>query len=405
MKRFAIRTQPPVWSPGAKWVGRQIVLLDILATPMRNRLVPLIAVLGLMICGVAHADDNPKPKAAVFPLSGNTTQDQKDKVGFSLRTKIDRDGHFEPIDGPTMADLAGEKPIDLSTTPETLTALAKDESPVILIWGELNKNGAGFDLKVKICDLRQKDRKPTEIDKAINQPTDLRFVVEEILQSINGIDKFAHPVEESAQNDSASLEAWAHNPNLVVDGDFAKTGSWTGLLRSEKYDVPMGEELPDTDKVVIYKLPDTKKDAPLHHVLAMKLSKDVAESNGLACLSAPMDITPDVRYRLQFKYKSDGPTLHVFVKGYIKKKDISGQLADLQSYECQVPPSGKTGDKWKTVICDLNPQNISGAPTFLKIDLYAYLGAGTVMFDDVQLKAVGEQTRHAVDDAIKPPAP
>jgi hypothetical protein len=375
---------------------------------MRNRWIPAIVVFASIISGITRADDNAKPKAAVFPLSGNTTQDQKDKVGFSLRTKIDRDGHFEPIDGPTMADLAGgagDKPIDLSTTPEALVALAKDEAPVILIWGELNKNGAGFDLKVKVCDLRQKDHKPVEIDKAINQPTDLRFVVEEILQSINGIDKFGHPIEESVQNDSASLEAWAKNPNLVVDGDFAKIGSWTGLLRSEKYDVPMGDALPDTDKVVIYKLPQTKKGAVPHNVLAMKLSTDVAESNGLACLSAPMDITPDVRYRLQFKYKSDGPTLHVFVKGYIKKKDISGQLADLQSYVCQVPPSGKTGDEWKTVICDINPQNVSGSPTFLKIDLYAYLSKGTVMFDDVQLKAVGEQTRHAVDDAIKPPAP
>ena len=384
-------------------------MFESLASYMRNRLTPLIIVLGFVICGISRADDDTKPKAAVFPLSGNTTQDQKDKVGFSLRTKIDRDGHFEPIDGPTMAELAGgagDKPIDLSATPEALIALSKSESPVILVWGELNKNGAGFDLKVKICDLRQKDHKPVEIDKAIDQqkPTDLRFAVEGILQNINGIDKFSHPVEDAVQNDPKSLQAWAANPNLVVDGDFAKTGSWTGLLRSEKYDVPMGDELPDTDKVVIFKLPDAKKGAGPHHVLAMKLSKDVAESNGLACLSAPIDITPDMRYRLQFKYKSDGPTLHVFVKGYIKKKDISGELADLQSYECQVPPSGKTGDQWKTVICDINPQNVSGAPKFLKIDLYAYLSPGTVMFDDVQLKMVGEQTRHAVDDAIKPPA-
>jgi len=365
----------------------------------------LIAIVGLMICKVATADDNAKPKAAVFPLAGDATQDQKAKVGFSLRTKLDRDGHYEPIDGPTMAELAGDKPIDLSATPETLSALATAESPVILIWGELNKNGSRFDLKVKICDLRQKDHKPTEIDKVINQPTDLRFVVEEILQQINGIDKFGHPIEDSVRNDSASLDAWAKNPNLVVNGDFAREDSWRALLRSEVYEPKFSDDLPDTDKVVIYKLPTAKKDAPPHHVLAMKLSKDVAESSGLACLSAPIDITPDVRYRLQFKYKSDGPSLHVFVKGYIRKKDISGQLADLQSYECQVPPSGPTGDEWKTVICDINPQNVSGAPKFLKIDLYAYLTPGTVMFDDVQLKAVGEQTRHAVDDAIKPPAP
>ena len=79
---------------------------------------------------------------------------------------------------------------------------------------------------------------------------------------------------------------------------------------------------------------------------------------------------------------------HVFVKGYIKAKDISGEESDLQSYECQVPPSGQTHGDWKTVICDVNPQNVSGAPKFLKIDLYAYLSPGTVMFDDVQLKNV-----------------
>jgi hypothetical protein len=197
-----------------------------------------------------------------------------------------------------------------------------------------------------------------EIDKAINQPTDLRFAVEDILEKINGIDKFGHPIEDAVQNDSASLQAWAHNPNLMVNGDFAKEESWRALLRSEVYQPTFSDALPDTDKVVIYTLPQTKKDAPAHHVLAMKLSTDVAESNGLACLSAPIDITPDVRYRLQFKYKSDGPSLHVFVKGYIQKKDISGQLANLQSYECQVPPSGKTGGEWKMVICDINPQNV-----------------------------------------------
>jgi hypothetical protein len=287
----------------------------------------------------------------------------------------------------------------LSTGVDALVALSKDESPVILIWGVLNKNGKGFDLKVNVCDLRQKDHKPVEIDKAINQPTDMRFVTEEILQSINGIDKFSHPVEDAVTNDPKSLEAWEKNPNLVVNGDFAKTGSWTALLRSEKYDAPFSDSLPDTDKVVIY------KQSPKHNVLAMKLSKDVAESNGLACLSEPIDIQPDMRYRIQFKYKSDGPTLHVFVKGYYKGKDISKSEADVECYRCQVPPSGKTGDEWKTVVCDINPQNISNPPKFLKIDLYAYLSPGTVQFDDVQLKLVGEQTRHAVDDAIKPPAP
>jgi hypothetical protein len=277
--------------------------------------------------------------------------------------------------------------------------LARDESPVILIWGELNTVGQGYDLRIKTQDLRQKDAKPIEMEKAIKEPTDLRFAIEQILQNVNGVGKFSHPVEDAVTNDAKSLELWTKNPNLVIGGTFEKTGSWTALLRSEKYDAPLSSSLPDTDKVVIYQQP-----AAAHNVLAMKLSKDVAESNGLACLSAPIPIEQHTRYRLQFKYKSDGPTLHVFVKGYIKATDISGKISDLQSYECQVPPSGPTHDKWQTVICDVNPQNVSGAPKFLKIDLYAYLSPGTVMFDDVQLKNIGEQTRHAVDDAIKPPA-
>jgi hypothetical protein len=362
--------------------------------------LPSILLVLLIACSFAKADDLGKPRAAVFPLAGTATADQKDKIGFSLRAKLDRDGHFEPIDGPTMADLTGDKTIDLSAKVDDLISLAKEESPTILIWGELNTRGKAFDLKIKIRDLRQKDPKPAEIDKQINQPTDVRFVIEDILQTINGIGPFAHPVENAVTNDPVSLEAWKKNPNLVINGDFAKEGSWRALLRSEVYEPPMSDTLPATDKVVIYKLKEAGKP---RNVLAMKLSEDVASSNGLACVSAPIDITPDRRYRIQFKYKSDGPFLHVFVKGYIHGKDISKSDADVQSYECQVPPSGPTKGKWETIICDLNPQNVSGSPTFLKIDLYAYLGSGTVMFDDVQLKEVGEQTRHAVDDGIKPP--
>jgi hypothetical protein len=364
---------------------------------------------------IARADDDAKPKVAVFPLAGTATQDQRDKVGFSLRMKLDRDGHFEAIDGPTMIDLAsgGDKPVDLSTPPAALISMSKEESPVILIWGELDAVGSGFDLKVKTLDLRQKDAKPTDLEKPIRQPTDLRFVSEQILETIKGVGTFSHPVENEVTDDPKSLELWKQNPNLVPDGDFAAEGKWIALLRSEKYPAPISDSLPGVDKVVIYKKAsagdgaddDDPATSVKGNVLAMHLSKGVAESNGLACLSAPMDIEPNTRYRIQFRYKSDGPTLHVFVKGYIKGKNIAGEMDDVQDYECQVPPSGATHGQWRTVVCDLNPQNPSGSPKFLKVDLYTYLSPGRVMFSDVQLKAVGSQTRHAVDDAIKPPNP
>ena len=207
---------------------------------MRSRLLVLGILAIASLCTPLRADDD-KPKAAVFPLSGNASQDARDKVGFSLRKKLERDGHFDPIDGPTMAELAGDKPVQLSAKPDELVTMSKDESPVILIWGELNTAGSGFKLTVKTRDLRQKDTAPKLIDKNIAQPTDLRFVIEDVLQSIDSVGKFSHPVEDAVKNDPKSLELWAKNPNLVTDGDFANSGAWTALLRSEKYPAPMSD--------------------------------------------------------------------------------------------------------------------------------------------------------------------
>ncbi|MBV8781099.1 MAG: hypothetical protein JO353_06850 [Phycisphaerae bacterium] len=128
----------------------------------------------------------------------------------------------------------------------------------------------------------------------------------------------------------------------------------------------------------------------------MNLSKDVAESNGLACISDSIPIEPKARYRLQFRYKSDGPTLHVFVKGY---GTVDGEEREL--YRRQVPPSGPTNGKWIVITDDLNPQHGHFAITTLRVDLYAYLKPGLVLFDEVVLKDVGVQTHLTNDEAVK----
>jgi hypothetical protein len=140
------------------------------------------------------------------------------------------------------------------------------------------------------------------------------------------------------------------------------------------------------------------------NVLAMNLSRTAAENNGLACLSESIKIEPKTRYRLSFRYKSDGPKLHVFVKGYTMAKNLEGKLVEREIYRRQVPPTGKTNGEWVTIVDELNPQHPAYPVQYLKVDLYAYLHPGMVMFDDVVLKAVGAQTRVAKDKAIKPPA-
>lgn len=364
--------------------------------------INLIAILGASI--ISRAAE--KPKVAVFPLGGDAPSDLRERIGFSLRTKLDRDGTYEPIDGPAMQDIASaaKEPLSFDTPVDQVTDLAADAKPAVLIWGQVDEKNKLDRLRLKILDLRQADAQPRVFEKEINDPIAVRFAVEEALKTIRGVKDLEHPNEIAVRHDPAADAAWAKNPNLVVNGDFSAEGHWEGLYQSEDYPVRFSDDPPATDKVVIYRMPAEKGGAP-QSVLAMNLSKTAAENNGLACLSEPIKIQPRMRYRLSFRYKSDGPSLHVFVKGYTTAKNIKGESAEREVYRRQVPPSGATDGQWVTVVDDLNPQHVAFPVEHLRIDLYAYLKPGIVMFDDVQLKAIGPQRPEdkASDDAIKPP--
>lgn len=359
--------------------------------------------LALAVGSALAADaDIPKPRVAFFPLGGDAKEELRQQCGLSLRLKLDRTGKYDVIDGPKMLEIAGEAkdPITFATATKDVIDLGKLADAQVLVWGELTNTADGARMKLKILDLRDADRRPLELTKVIQKPTDLRFVSEEILETLPGVGKFEHPVEEAVTNDAAAAELWKTNPNLVKNGDFSRPGMWKGIYQSEYYDVPLSDQPPAEDKVVIYPV---EENGTMNSVLAMKLSKTCAENNGLAALSERIEIAPDTRYRLSFRYKSDGPTLHVFVKGYTLAENVNGQKVEREIYRRQVPPTGATDGKWMTIVDDMNPQHVAFPVMWLKVDLYAYLSPGTVMFDDVVLKAVGKQTHKAADEAIKKP--
>lgn len=337
------------------------------------------------------------PRVAVFPLAGSAPQEQRDKAGFSLRSKLDRLGLFEVIDGPKMQEMtadAGVSP-DLAMPEGQMRYLAAKANAQVLLWGEFS----GSSLKVNLLDLRDANSSPRLIEKTLARPTDLRFAAEEIVEQVKGAARFEHPVETSTWDDPASDGAWTNNPNLLANGDFEKAGGWTGIYQSQLYSVTLADQEPGEDSVAI--VPNAGGSAG-NNAIELKLSLQGAQTNGLAALSDLVSILPQTRYRLQFRYKSDGPVLHVFVKGYTKYPGPGGKMADREIYRRQVPPQGATSGKWITVTDDLNPQHVSLPVQTLRVDLYAYQRPGTVLFDDVVLKAVGAQTRQARDPAIKP---
>ena len=363
----------------------------------------LLIVLMLLLLPLAQAKDSAgtakKPCVAVFPLAGDAKPELLKRTAFSLRSKLDRLGQYEVVDGPKMDEVVAtaSAPITLQSSAAQVKGLAQLVDADIILWGEIS----GTTLQVKILDLRQPNAKEQLYKKEVPEPTDLRFAVEEVLQTIQGVGAFAHPVEESLWNDPDAHRLWRDNPNLLVNGDFSKEGQWTGIYQSEFYVVPTQDSLPAVDKVAIVR---EKEDGQSNNVLAMNLSKYCAENNGMAALSEPIKIEPNTRYRISFRYQSNGPVLHVFVKGYTLYPNAKGELVPREIYRRQVPPSEKTNGQWVTIVDDFNPQHVSLPVQTLKVDLYAYLNPGVVKFDDVVVKAVGKPTRAAKDAAIKPTA-
>lgn len=348
-----------------------------------RRAIPLIV--GLL-CSVVLAED-PKPKVAVFPISGTASEKERERVAFSIRTKLDRAGVYEPIDGPTMKELSEGKKVDFLTSLDEVQEWSADEKPDVIIWGQMNEK-----LQLNVLDLRARKPKVVPFEYDISHGTEVRFAVEQLIETLPGSKGFEHPNEEAVQHDETAEKLWRENPNLMTEGSFDAPGEWRAILRSDKYAPEVIDQKPAADKVAI-----VKKDE--NQVLVMNISRDVAETNGMACLSGKIAIEPDTRYRISFRVKSDGPKIRPFVKGYCI---IDGQEREI--YRRQVPPIEKTGDQWMEVVDELNPQQKTFKVEFLRVDLYAYLHPGTVEWDDVVLKAVGAQNRKADDKALDKPS-
>jgi hypothetical protein len=337
------------------------------------------------ICCVFLMGADEKPQVAMFPLGGSSAASLRDWIGFAVRTKLDRDGTYDPIDGPTMLDMAApaKTPISFDSPPDTVKDLARDSGAVVLVWGDVSPADKGDLLRLKTLDLRQKDPQASEFQDNIADGTHVRFVVEKFLSTLPGIAPIQHPNDEAVHHDKVSDALFADNPNMVADGDFSQAGHWDAIYEAEKYPVAISDQPPEVDHVAINRLDDGST------ALAMNLSYHCATNSGLAALSDAIEIQPGVRYRISFRYRSDGPDLHVFVKGYTPAQDVAGAPADREIYRMQVPPSGPTGSKWATVEADMNPRNPDFPVQRLRVDLYAYLHPGHVWFEDVKIAAVG----------------
>jgi hypothetical protein len=360
---------------------------------LRETTVAILLALALALAEPAWA----KPVVAVFPIGGDGEPALRERIAMALRLKLDREGTYRPLDQFTMQDLAAEagRPITASTDAALLKKVVDQEAD-ILIWGELTRQAGSQALHLLILDLREPDSPPRVYRSPIAAPTDARFAVEQAAEMLPGVKPFVHPNEEPVHRDEQSERLWADNPNLAPDGDFSQAGDWRAIYESEKYPPPISTAPAPVDKLVILKQGEAQ-------FLQMHLSRYAADNNGLACLGGVIPIEPETRYRVAFRYRSNGPVARVFVKGYTMHTDLTGAKVEREIYRRQIEPVGDTRGEWVTIEHDLNPQHPTFPVQHLRVNLYAYLHPGIIEFDDVVLKAVGGPTHRAEDEALKLP--
>ena len=206
--------------------------------------------------------------------------------------------------------------------------------------------------------------------------------------------------------------SFAKAPNLVPDPGFesaatdaTKTATqWQVLLHADHYAPPLitadQAKMLDRDRVAV--VPKSaagvggggaKSDG---YCLMMRMSKDIAEANGLACESIWVPVDQGKKYRFSVQYHSTGPTARLFLKGFAFKPDQFGDKNDLEAVRREyyrTNPAGKANAGWDTIDMDFTPQ--TQKPTdpkieWMRVDLYIYLTPGDVFFDDAVIKKIDE---------------
>jgi len=182
------------------------------------------------------------------------------------------------------------------------------------------------------------------------------------------------------------LPAFA-GPNLVKNGEFTKQ------LEHWKVDFPQPNEtkyLENPKWVAVVDNPQGSGTA-----LKFTLNGNVAASQGVKACTEMMEVNPDANYEFGAELFTKGPTLKVFLEGYIKDEAQQVVGNDFypgfsRVYRCVIHVrSGQGGWATEKLAARLAKLEKRYKPTHVVIKLYAYWPEGEVYWRNVFLRKVG----------------
>jgi hypothetical protein len=220
------------------------------------------------------------------------------------------------------------------------------------------------------------------------------------------------PAPARPDTDPVAEANWNRNPNLLPGGDFQRgTGGvplgWED--RGGQAREPLGRQVQWLNEV---------GNTP-NKVIRLTMNQALGDSFGVMYYSRPFPVNQGATYRIQYRWRSSGPAVKVFVKVYgemsspyqaegaesaasekrakavpeslhagVNPRNLYGQeLEGREVYRSQQNCKGPK-NQWNVHVEDFTPRHTKYDLKFGKVELFGYHGAGVVEFDDFVLKEI-----------------
>jgi hypothetical protein len=201
--------------------------------------------------------------------------------------------------------------------------------------------------------------------------------------------------------DQLAEENWKNNPSLVEGGDFQKGARGVPAGWAEGWEGGFVGQYEPLGNVVQW-IPEAGN--PQNRVIRITMDKALADSTGVPYYSDPFPVEEGAKYRFQCRWRSNGPSMKVFIKCYAEmateytaasaKRPAAGGGTyvpeSTQLRECYRSQQNLYGPKnaWNVHTQDFTPKHTKYTPRWGRVMLYAYHPAGVAEFDDVVLKQI-----------------
>jgi len=369
--------------------------------------VARLALLFILVCIASNASANDGNRKVVIPLDFVSTFDQGRygrTVGEMIWKKLDRQGGF--VIPESMIDvrdtLAGNKaPIGPDTPLAEVARVVRDDfGGQIAIWGSVERVAGRewdeYDLKIRCVDFstQPKPKVIYSVNARTKTVSEIPHVyVKQLFDRLYGRKSLG-----PAPIDPLTEKNWQENPNLVPGGDFERG---VGGVPAG-WDSRGGQRREPLGRLVRWEL---EPGNPTNRILRLTFDKALGDTFGVMYYSDFFPVDEGATYRLQCRWRTDGPRAKVFIKCYdamesnyrqpgsasaaqgTSRGQVPSEPQRRECYRSQQNLKGPT-NTWNTHTEDFTPRHTRYTPRWGRVMLYGYLDAGTVQFDDVVIKQV-----------------